>query len=350
VLNHQRVPLGAACVLGALLFTSSARDARACAPAWHGDAQVQVADESALVVWDAAVKKEHLIRIATFEGMPSSFGFLVPVPTTPELATADESVFDSLERFWEARRPVETEHDFAGFGSLFGTKSAAPELSAASVQVVTTQRVGGMDAAVLEANSVNAVSEWLRENDFDYRTQLVDWLTPYIQASYKIVAFKYAKDAGTPRVGSRAVRISFSTPRPFFPYREPADASRVGDQRFRLYAVADTSLLAKVGGSPGEWSANVRYSGPLRGIDLPFSRIAEPWGTFFEESAAKRSGNGDLYLEATPRQRLVTATPRTERSEVVIPLELLFGLLVAGVAGVLFVRRQREPDEEESEA
>lgn len=334
-------------MLGALLLTVSARDVRACAPAWHGDAQVQVADESALVVWDAASKKEHLIRIATFEGIPSSFGFLVPVPTTPELATADESVFDSLERFWEARRPVEPEHHFAGFGSLFATRSAAPESAAASVQVVATQRVGGMDATVLEANSVNAVSEWLRENEFDYRTQLVDWLTPYIQASYKIVAFKYAKDVGTPRAGSRGVRITFSTPRPFFPYREPADATRVAPQLFRLYAVADTSMLAKVGGSPGEWSANVRYSGPLRGIDLPFSRIAEPWGTFFEESTAKRAGNGDLYLETTPRQRLITAAPRTERSEVVIPLELLFGLVVAGIAGFFFARRKREPEEEE---
>jgi hypothetical protein len=310
---------------------------------------VRVAEETALIVWEADTKVEHFVRSATFEGAPGSFAFLVPLPSVPVIVEADESVFEQLERFWQARRPSDVSYKFGGFGSVFMAKASRAGASAsAAVQVLASTRVAGMDATVLDGSSFVAVGEWLRQNGYDYREELSGWLEPYVRAGYKIVAFKYAKDAATPRVGSRAVRLSFNTPRPFFPYREPSDATRAPPQTFRLYAVGATSFEAKLG-QGGPWGASVRYSGPLRDVDLPFSRLGSPWATFFEETTSTRSAAGDLFLQPTAAPRLVQATPRPEEEEIVIPVELLAVLLLGGGVGIALLRRDKEEIEEEPE-
>lgn len=329
-----------------MLLGGTAREAYACAPAWSGAEGVRVAEEAAVLVWEADTKTEHLVRSATFEGAPSNFAFLVPVPSVPIIAEADESVFEQLERFWQARRPSDTSYSFGGFGSMFLSSAAQPASLEPPVQVLSTTRVAGLDAAVLDGSSFVAIGEWLRENGYEYREQLSGWLEPYVRAGYKIVAFKYAKDAATPRVGSRAVRLSFTTPRPFFPYREPTDAERAPPQTFRLYAIGTTSFEAKLG-QGGPWGAAVRYSGPLRDVSLPFSKLASPWATFFEETTAARSKSGDLFLQATATPQLVQATPRAVQEAIIIPLELLALALVGGAAFVVMKRRSKGDDEEE---
>lgn len=318
--------------------------AHACAPAWSGDDSVRVAEEAAVLVWEAETKTEHLVRSATFEGAPSHFAFLVPVPSVPVIAEADESVFEQLERFWQARRPSDVSYSFGGLGSVVMSKRSEPATVEPPVQVLSTTRVAGLDAAVLDGSSFVAIGDWLRENGYEYREQLSGWLEPYVRAGYKIVAFKYAKEAAAPRVGSRAVRLSFTTPRPFFPYREPSDAERAPPQTFRLYAIGATSLEAKLG-QAGPWGAAVRYSGPLRDVSLPFSKLTAPWATFFEETTATRSRSGDLFLQATATPRLVQATPRSVQEAITVPIELVALAVVGGV--VLVVRKRRRKDDEE---
>ena len=75
----------------------------ACAPAPMRGEYVEITNESALIIWDAESKTEHFIRRAAFQSTSTDFGFLVPTPTQPELAEADDSVFDhnliNLSRF-----------------------------------------------------------------------------------------------------------------------------------------------------------------------------------------------------------------------------------------------------------
>lgn len=335
--------------LGALplvVLLGSAREAHACAPAWSGAEGVKVAEEAAVLVWEEDTKTEHLVRSATFEGAPSDFAFLVPVPSVPVIAEADEGLFERLERFWQARRPSDVSYSFGGLGSMFLSRSSEPSSAEPPVQVLATTRVAGLDAAVLDGSSFVAIGDWLRENGYEYREQLSGWLEPYVRAGYKIVAFKYAKDAGTPRVGSRAVRLSFQTPRPFYPYREPNDAERASPSTFRLYAVGTTSFEAKLGQS-GAWGAAVRYSGPLRDVSLPFTKLTSPWATFFEETTTTRAKSGDLFLQATATPQLVQATPRSVQEAIVVPLELLAAALIGGVAFVVMKRRGKDDEEED---
>lgn len=78
--------------------------ADACAPAPPAGEEVAIADEEAIIVWDAATKTEHFIRRAQFGSTAKRFGFLVPTPAKPELGEIDSSIFADLA--WQLRPEV----------------------------------------------------------------------------------------------------------------------------------------------------------------------------------------------------------------------------------------------------
>ncbi len=80
--------------LAALVAQHTPTHACATAPPRGGEARV--ADEEAIIIWDAATKTETFIRRAQFRSTAKSFGFLVPTPTTPELGEAPENLFHTL--------------------------------------------------------------------------------------------------------------------------------------------------------------------------------------------------------------------------------------------------------------
>src|SRR5947209_2668282 len=72
---------------------------QACAPAMRRGEEhsVEIAGETALIVWDEKARKQHFIRRASFQAQVPYFGFVVPTPTQPELAEAPDEVFTRLE-------------------------------------------------------------------------------------------------------------------------------------------------------------------------------------------------------------------------------------------------------------
>jgi hypothetical protein len=56
------------------------------------------ADQTVIIVWDAASKTEHFIRQASFKSDAEDFGFLVPTPSQPELEEAGNDAFPLLAK------------------------------------------------------------------------------------------------------------------------------------------------------------------------------------------------------------------------------------------------------------
>src|SRR5206468_8255579 len=134
---------------------------------------------------------------------------------------------------------------------------AAPGARPPGVRVLQTQRVGRFDAAVLEADHPDALTDWLRKHGYPSSPDLVGWLGPYVASHWKITAFKIARDApDTPGVATSAVRMTFTAERPFFPYREPEDQRRgpaAGTPRLlRVYFLGDARMKGALG-EKGEW-------------------------------------------------------------------------------------------------
>jgi hypothetical protein len=176
----------------------------ACAPAPRMGDDVDIAEESAFIIWDEVAKNQHFIRRASFRTSAKDFGFLVPTPTVPELAEADDKAFDLLERITAPRVVVQRISPEA--------KSEAPKLAApaAAVTVLATAKVAGYDAVVLEATDADALNNWLKEHDYASTPELVEWFKPYLERKWKISAFKIPGCTTQQFRGVGTVRMSFA--------------------------------------------------------------------------------------------------------------------------------------------
>lgn len=267
-----------------LLFAPSI--ALACATIGPSGA-VPIRGEEALLVWDEDHHVEHFIRRALFAGAPADFGFLVPTPSRPELAEVPASVFDRLFSIYEMK------HDRTGWN---GTSKSAIPAAAAPVEVVAVQRVAGMDATILHASDAGALEAWLAAHHYPEGPALKTWLEPYVKRGWFVTAFKLA---GGARSDSGAVRMSFPTSTPMYPYSEP-----VGDHArrpFRVSVVAKKRVLAKRGEK--EW-LGPSYAAPLSEdaaralLDGVTPREAQTsgWVTTFDEPGSVR-GEEDLTFK-----------------------------------------------------
>ncbi|MBI3829285.1 MAG: DUF2330 domain-containing protein [Planctomycetes bacterium] len=322
------VPLAVPLAIALAFLLQLAFPARACCPAPPPGRTVINADQTIVILWDAAAKTEHFIRRASFKSEADDFGFLIPSPTQPEL---NESGNDAFPFFVTLTEPeVKRVAHFSGFG-CFAQKGALPaaakdDVCAAPVRVLEEKLVAGFKAAVLEADSAKALVDWLKENGYAFSPEIEAWAKPYVEQSWKITALKVAK--GTDRkeskdVGAAALRMSFKTDRPLFPYREP-DSKDAGEKlnrygrMLRIFFLAEArynGALTKTGG----WETNVPWSDKLKPEDrkkalellkLPESTgPAEFWLTEFEHNWPYRVAPADVYFSPTVDQSTVRRPP-----------------------------------------
>jgi hypothetical protein len=281
----------------------------ACAPAPRMGDAVDIAEESAIIIWDEASKTQHFIRRASFQTKAKDFGFLVPTPTVPELKEADDQAFALLERLTAPR--VITRNIPRDAKAAVPAPAAAPR-----VTVLATAKVAGFDAVVLEANDAAALDRWLKEHGYASTPDLVEWFKPYLERNWKISAFKIDRDAQNDGFASaKSVRMSFKTDAPFFPYREPASqrsGARSKDWRMlRTYVLAASRMEGTLGANgawPGKtvWSDRIElkdFQTLLGHAKLPAAALAGAlWLTEFEDGSAPRPGTDDVFFRTSAVQ------------------------------------------------
>ena len=313
-----------------LTAVAPASPAWACGAAGPRNEPVAVASESAIIVWDEATKTQHFIRRASFRTGAKDFGFLVPTPARPTLAEADDGAFALLARVTAPR--MVTQAAPAGGGCTFGCGGSAPQgAPAPAVEVLEEKRVAGYDAAVLRADDPAALGAWLQARGYDDSPAIRDWVKPYVEAKWTVTAFKVAMaDPAAPTAATSAVRMSFPTERPFFPYREPDSTSVVPDQvrLLRVYVVAagpvQGTLTARPPDRPGRndadrgtfpivWANSLPPDGRpdlARLLALPAGAVpADAYVTEFENRHFDRGSAGDAYFTPDPGRRPVERRP-----------------------------------------
>lgn len=360
----RSLALGLLVALSALL----PKPARACAPAYPPDALVRIADESAIIVWDEASKTEHFIRRATFTSSADDFGFLVPTPTKPDLAEAPDSVFASLE--WKIKPPVEIRYVISGVepgllcaAPFYLTARSAMDTAAAPVRVLETKRVGGYDAAVLEADSATALAEWLQSNGYASRPALSEWLTPYVAMRWKITAYKIAAGREAKAVETSAVRMSFKTDKPFFPYREPADQRETitagakerdttappPNRILRVFFIGPRRVKGTVGEAGSPWPGEATWADSistdlikpaLAPLPLPFENA---WLTAFEDRSTPRPGVDDVFFSASEADTPIKPKPIqvTRPRPIFLPLDVIAILAGGSIWLVKRIQKRR---------
>jgi hypothetical protein len=308
-----------------------------CAIPWRHGESVNVNSEDALIVWDEATKTEHFIRRANFQTTAKDFGFLVPTPTQPELAEANDSIFTALADatkprviYQKVKQKVYRNEKKSVAGMAPMAEDRAP--MAPRVQVLEQKKVAGFDAAVLKANDPKALREWLDKNGYDARKELIEWFQWYTDHEWIITAFKLSKDDSVANtMTGRTVRMTFKAEKPFYPYREPADMRKAnpgaGQRMLKVFFLADKRYEGTLG-EKGEWPGRTAWANatPAPTASTVFSNLglepkiataagAKKWHlTEFEDKSFPRPGTDEVYFKPSADQSNI------ERPPVVVPV------------------------------
>jgi hypothetical protein len=301
--------------------------APACCPAGPKGKPVVNADQTVVIIWDAAKKTQHFIRQASFKSEAADFGFLIPTPSAPELEESGNEAFPFLAKVTAPEiKKVKTPNPGMSCGCAAAPPRAGNDVAKAEVEVLTEKRVAGFDAAVLDATSAEALVAWLEEHGYHFSPEVEKWAEPYITQNWKITALKVAKDASAEdeqRLNSAALRLSFETDRPLFPYREPdpkesAAALAASQRLLRIFFVADERYEGQLT-AEFPWTGTVAWSDKLSASDrtqllealkLPESTgPAEFWLTEFEDDWPYRAAPADVYFSRSAVQDTVKRPP-----------------------------------------
>ena len=175
--------------------------------------------ERVLLAWDPATGLEDFVREVRFERASQAFGFVVPVPSTPEVSGIEGSPFDAIA----AAFPFQ-ESTGGGIGGGRGRGGPVSGAADEGVTVLATKRIGSFTSFIIAATDGGGLAAWLASNGFDARDAGKDWLQHYVRLGFTFVALRYdGPPAGSaPTMTSQTVRIRFRTPLPYYPYQEPA--------------------------------------------------------------------------------------------------------------------------------
>jgi hypothetical protein len=354
--------LAAGFLLVASLFATPARSccpAPPFNPACRGVVPVVNANQTVIMIWDAATKTQHFIRQASFKSDADDFGFLVPTPTQPELQESENEAFETLARLTapEVQREWRIPVPF-GCGGCASSPGASLGMRPA-VRVLEEKQVAGFNAVVLEADSADALRGWLAKHGYAYSPEVVAWAKPYVEGGWKFTALKIAKgqdDKAEKDVAAKALRISFKTDRPLFPYREPdptksAAALGVKGRLLRIYFIAEARYQGKLANGAA-WSGEVAWSGKLtnadreeilRGLKLPETTgPAQWWLTEFEDNWAYKSAPADVYFSRSSHQSTTRRPPIIVRASPPWPRDVMCYAVAAALVFPPVVRRLRK--------
>ncbi len=349
------LPLLAAC------FTTSAI-APACCPAPMRGRHVVNADQTVILIWNPDTQTQHFIRQASFKSDAKDVGFIVPSPSEPDLAESSNSAFASLAEYTAPRvvpRPQPRQR--TGFGcssrsESFGVKTAA--------RVLQEKQVAGFNATVLEADTSEALTTWLTEHGYDFSPEVAAWAEPYIAQGWKFTALKVADEkaetTGDPAAASTthslnapALRISFQTDRPLFPYREPdmtahADKLAAKERLLRIYFLSNVRYQGGLEKQP--WTGKVVWSNALdaqqcrnvhQQLALPEQQVSLWWLTEFEDRWPYRPAPSDLYFSASQENTVVERPDQVVQAGPAGSLDIMPLVIIGALVMPVWWSRQR---------
>jgi hypothetical protein len=330
--------------------------APACCPAPPSGKPVVNADQTVVILWDAERKTQHFIRQASFKSDADDFGFLIPSPSKPELDESGNEAFSHLRKLTEPEvikraRPSGGMSCGCGGEPKSASKDKAPAADKdkkAQVRVLEEKRVAGFHATVLEADNTDVLAAWLASNGYAFSPEVKAWAKPYVDGNWKITALKVAKgpDGKSDRtVAASALRLSFQTERPLFPYREPdtaksAEALGARNRLLRIYFLADGRYQGELTKDVA-WSGKPAWSGKLTADDrqkllqslkLPETTgPAEWWLTEFEDNWPYKVAPADVYFSRDGNQLPIKRDPIIQYVEATWPRDVSVYALALGL-------------------
>ncbi len=343
---------------GFLAFLLTMPPAPACCPAPKSGKPVVNADQTVIILWDAKKKQQHFIRKASFKSESEDFGFLIPSPSLPELSESGNHAFPYLKDLTKPK-VMTMERPASGFSCGCSSKKVTKDKSWNEVKVELEKEVAGFQAAVLKATSAKALVGWLKDNGYAYSPEIQAWAKPYIDQNWRITALKIAqkndKEKEDNTVVAKALRMSFQTDRPLFPYREPAydnNAKKLvqNSRLLRIYFIADARYKGEMTKNH-PWSGKIAWANQLtmenrreilKRLNLPENTGPKQWWlTEFEDDWPYEVAPSDVYFSKDQDQNVIERDPIIQYTMSKWPDDLMVYAFPVAIIVPLLVRRGR---------
>ncbi|MCA9558166.1 MAG: DUF2330 domain-containing protein [Myxococcales bacterium] len=217
-------------LLAAALVAAAPAAALACGGLFCNNAQpVNQAAERILFARDGDRTVMH-VRL-TWDGPPTEFGWLLPVPDDVEVGLSSEQLFTELDRLYAPIFTLTTEFEerceFLARDASSGDAGAAGFPGAGDggggVQVLSRQAIGPFDTSVIKADDVVPLRQWLESNGYGIPEGTDALLVPYVEAGAAFVALRLLPDAESREV--QPIRLTFTSDQPTVPIRPTAVAA-----------------------------------------------------------------------------------------------------------------------------
>lgn len=338
-------------IFGFFVLVGVVRSALSCAMVSDLDGRVNITAERALIVWDSVKKEQHFFRSLNFSSDRQSVGFIVPTPSVPVVADADERLFDHLEKLAEDLRPIEyhwgrVKAESPQILSMPGSKGGARGFGSDElpVKVHAEYKLASFDVKVIEASNIEPLNQWLAEKKFEMRPALSEWLTKYIEQKWVFVVFQFRNESKGGSFSSKNVRLSFQTPEPIYPYREPADSPLTAGRNLKLHFLSDTQYEPSE--SLSSWSGpefSHKVRARARELTPKFDHLF--WLTTWNDRTTERRPDGDIVFKASadptpkllPTNHIYILDDLYARSQVLGSYILFFGTLTLAFVFIVAV-------------
>lgn len=160
---------------------------------------VDQSGERILFLVDRANEEIEVHVQITYEGPAEDFGWILPVPTEPTVRPSVDDIFINLgnatdptfsttiEEVGKCVNPVRLAFPTSAEGDVAND-------SADGITVASQAPVGPYDSTILMAETQDALTQWLADNNYDLPEAALSRLEPYIASGSWFVALKLAKD------------------------------------------------------------------------------------------------------------------------------------------------------------
>ncbi len=166
----------------ALIFLLLPQLARADgAPFPPSNKYVTETDQKAVIIHEN--NTETIVLSVTFKGDPENFGWVIPIPSKPEVEKSQDELFTALA---ELTAPVSEGEYLPTFG--LGGETAVKE--PLKVDIIETKKIDIYDITTITSEDPKALSKWLLENEYQIPKEASTILEEYTKNDWYFICVK----------------------------------------------------------------------------------------------------------------------------------------------------------------
>ena len=157
----------------------------------------------------------------SYQGSPSDFSWVVPVPTTPALGIVPASTLTLLDAATSPRiiPPDQYWEDFSdpapGAGDDDDDALDEDGDGTGEVEVEQLPQVGPFDPEVISSDDPDALADWLVANGYLITEEMRPLIADYVASGMKFLGMKLAPDAGVQDIAP--IKMTFDSTTPMIP-------------------------------------------------------------------------------------------------------------------------------------